>query len=107
MEKISKIVLAICLMFLLSACTKGYVKTEKELKQPINCATAKGDIRALEAEKTHVAEEIENGVLMIHPASLVIGLVTGTEDERFRVATGEYNDMIDKKIAEIKRECGL
>jgi len=31
------------------------------------------------------------------------GLWSGAE----QVATGEYNDAIDKKIAEIKRKCGV
>jgi hypothetical protein len=33
--------------------------------------------------------------------------VTGTEKEKVEVATGEYNKMIDKRIAEIKETCGI
>ena len=82
-------------------------KVEKEMKQPINCAHAEGDIRVLQSEKAHVASEIANGVTAIIPASLVMGIITGTEKEKIRIATGEYNKAIDKRIAEIKSQCGV
>lgn len=106
MKKISKITLFISLAIFLSACAMGQKKVEKELKAPINCATAEGDIRALESEKAHVAEQIADGVMAIVPIGLVVGVATGTEGTKMRVATGEYNKMIDKKIAEIKSQCG-
>jgi hypothetical protein len=39
------------------------------------------------------------------PAGAVIGIVTLTEVDKFKVATDEYNKAIDKKIAEIKAQC--
>ena len=77
------------------------------MKQPISCTHAEGNIRALQYEKTHTADQIAAGVQAIVPASLVIGLVTGTEGTNARVATGEYNKRIDERIAEMKRTCGL
>ena len=47
------------------------------------------------------------GVTSIYPAGLVLGLLTGTEGTKIQVATGEYNTMLDKKIAEIQSTCGL
>ena len=44
---------------------------------------------------------------MVAPVGLVVGILTGTTDTKFRVTTGEYNNMLDKRIAEIKRTCGL
>jgi len=107
MKRISRITLVIFLAISLSACARGYKKTETELKEPINCATAEGDIRALENEKAHVAEQVAMGVTSIIPIGLVVGIVTGTAGTKFRVATGEYDKMIDEKIAEIKSECGI
>ena len=97
------------MVLLLPACALKDKKVEKELKQdlPINCATAEGDIRMLQHEKAHVAQQVIVGVTAIVPASLVIGLVTGTETEKIRVATGDYNKAIDKRIAEIKSQCGV
>ena len=47
------------------------------------------------------------GVTAIVPAGIVVGTVTGQEVTNAKVATGSYNKMLDDKIAEIKRECGL
>ena len=107
MKKASMILLALILSISLSACAGKYKKAEKQMKQPINCATAEGDIRILESEKAHVAEQIAMGVTAIFPAGIVLGILTGTEDEKIKVAVGEYDKMIDERIAEIKRECGL
>ena len=108
MKKAIMTALAICLMISLTACAaKEQKKVEQELKQPINCATAEGDLRSLEHEKTHVTQQIAEGVTAIVPVGLVVGLATGTEKEKLKVSTGEYNKMIDKKIAEIKETCGI
>jgi len=84
-----------------------FQKTEQDVAQPVNCATAEGDIRVLENEKAHVEQEMANGVFAFVPAAIVVGLATGTEDERLEIAGGEYNAKIDAKIAEIKTACGL
>ena len=108
MKKMNKVILLGCVVMLMPACgTFKAKKVEKEMKQPINCATAEGDIRVLQGEKAHVASEVANGVTAIIPASLVIGLVTLTEGEKVRIATGEYNKAIDKRIADIKAQCGV
>ena len=108
MKKAMMTALAICLMISLMACAASkQKKVEQEMKQPINCATGEGDIRTLEHEKAHTAQQIAEGVTALVPASIVVGLVTGTEGEKLRVATGEYDKMIDKRIAEIKEKCGI
>lgn len=68
-------------------------------KQPLNCATAEGDIRALEHEKGHVAQRTEEGVTSIVPVSLVVGLASGEEKTKMEVATGDYKKMIDERLA--------
>ena len=108
MKKMNKIILLGCVVMLMPACGAFKAKkVEKGMKQPINCATAEGDIRVLQNEKAHVASEVANGVTAIIPASLVMGIITGTEKEKIRIATGEYNKAIDKRIAEIKSQCGV
>ena len=47
------------------------------------------------------------GVTAIVPAGLVVGLVTFTEGTKIKVATGEYNKALDKKIAQIQSTCGV
>lgn len=95
-------------MLLATGCAMKLKKEEKAAEQmPVNCATAEGDIRVLKGEKAHVAERIAMGVTAIYPASLVVGLLTGTEGTKIQVATGEYNKTLDAKIAEIQSTCGV
>ena len=88
-------------------CTGKTAAGQRELKQPVNCATAEGDIRVLQNEKVHVAEQIAVGVTAVVPAGAALGILTGTEDDKLEVAVGEYDKQLDAKIAEIKRTCGI
>jgi hypothetical protein len=94
---------------LVVACAAQFKQQEQALQQPIkiNCATAEGDIRVLQNEKAHVAQQIAMGVTAIAPAGLVMGVLMGTEQTKLQVATGDYNNMIDQRIADIKMTCGL
>lgn len=100
----SLLVLVVC-----AGCAFEQRKVEKQLRDPsaVNCATAQGDIRMLQGEKANVLQRIAEGATAIYPAGLVVGLATGTEGTKFQVAAGDYNDMIDRRIAEIKSDCGL
>lgn len=96
---------------LASACAMEQKKVEKELassaSSPVNCATADGDLRLLQSEKANVAERIAEGATAIYPAGLVLGLVTGTETTKIKVAIGDYDKQIDQRIAEIQTKCGI
>lgn len=91
----------------IAGCAMQAKQTEQSLKQPVNCDTSEGDIRALESEKKNAAEQAAAGVGSIVPAGLVSGILTGTAGTKKRIATGEYNAAIEKRIAEIKATCGL
>jgi len=91
-----------------TGCAAQFKSEEQSAKtMPINCATAQGDLRVLQSEKANVVQQVAMGVTMIYPASAVLSILTGVEDTKYQVATGEYNAAIDKKISEIKRTCGL
>ena len=105
--KTAFVAFSICTFVLGAACAPISNQAKEDLAQPVDCRTAEGDIRVLEHEKAHVAEEAANGVMAVAPAGAVLGIVTGTEGDKLRVATGDYNRKIDSKIAEIKRTCGL
>lgn len=94
---------------LFAACAFQQKQVEQQLAKPapINCQTAAGDIRLLQSEKAHVVQQIAEGATAIYPASLVVGLITGTEGTKLDVAIGDYNKKIDARIAEIKQTCGL
>lgn len=102
----TKLALA-CLVTLAAGCASPITKQDQaSLAQPINCSTSVGDIRVLQSEKANVTKEISAGVTSIVPISLVVNTVKGTEKANAQVATGEYNKMIDNKIAAIKAQCG-
>jgi len=109
MKKATLTIVAVFLSAILTSCAsqKMVKQGEADVKKPINCATAEGDIRALNSEKTHASQQLADGVMAIVPAALVVGVVTGTEGSKAKVATGDYNKMIDAKIAEIKTQCGM
>ncbi len=91
----------------IAGCAAPISKEAKQsLKKPVNCATAEGDLRVLENEKAHAGNQAVAGVSAIAPIGLVAGLVSGTEGDRIKVATGEYQKHIETKIAEIKKTCG-
>jgi hypothetical protein len=82
-------------------------KGDADAKKSVNCATAEGDIRVLKSEKVHASQQMAAGVTAILPVGLVVNVAKGTEGSQAKVATGDYNKMLDNKIAEIKRECGV
>ncbi len=92
---------------MMAACSPISKEAKQQLAKPVNCATAEGDLRVLETEKTHVGNQVFQGVSAIAPIGLVTGILTGTEGDKIKVATGEYNTQIEAKIAEIKRTCKL
>jgi outer membrane murein-binding lipoprotein Lpp len=100
--------ITIGLLLVLAGCSSPISKQAKEdLAKPVSCGNAKADIRSLNAEKAHVGSQTAAGVKAIIPISLVVNVASGTEGDQAKIASGEYNKMIDKKIAEIKSECGM
>ncbi len=80
--------------------------TEAE-RHPVNCATAEGDLRAIEAEKKHAEDKQLESVAAITPAGALLGLVTGTEHKRLQMLSGDYVKQLDARAAEIKETCNL
>ena len=109
MQKTIMAILAIfiCTVFTSCASQKKIDKGMRDVKKPINCAYAEGDIRTLQSEKTHASEQLATGITTIVPVGLVMSVAEGETGTKVKVATGDYNDMLDKKIAEIKMKCGI
>ena len=103
------IIAALLGMLLVGGCAMSQKKVEHTLENPapVNCATAEGDVRVLQGEKAHVAERVAEGVTALTPAGAALGILTWTEPTKLRVATGKYNEMIDKRITQIQEECGI
>jgi hypothetical protein len=83
------------------------VEQQLSTPAPINCRTAPGDLRVLQAEKANVVQRMAEGASAIAPAGIVLGILTGTETTKLQVATGEHNQMIDQRIMQIEQTCGI
>jgi hypothetical protein len=101
--------IALGVLTLSAGCAFQQKKVEQQLANPvqISCATAHGDIRMLQQEKANVVQRMAEGATAIYPGSLVVGVLTGVEDTKIQVATGDYNNKIDERIAQIKQTCGI
>jgi hypothetical protein len=96
------------LVVLISACKGPNVQeVQQQEAAPVNCATAEGDLRVLQSEKVSTAKQIADGVTAITPVGLVVGTASGQEKGKLQIASGDYNKMIDQKIAQIKSTCGI
>lgn len=73
----------------------------------VDCSTAQDDLAHLNHEKLSTTERMGKGVEAIFPISLVVHTAKGTEAKTMKMATGDYNDKIDARIAEIKAACGV
>jgi hypothetical protein len=82
-------------------------EVQQQEAAPVNCATAEGDLRTLQSEKVSTAKQIADGVSAIAPIGLVANAATGQERGKVMIASGDYNKMIDQKIAQIKSTCGI
>lgn len=105
--KLGMATLAGACLILAAGCSPVSKQAEADMKNPVNCHTAQGDLRVLKAEKANLAKEIGEGVTAVFPIGLVAHLVEGNEKETWQVATGDYNKMLDKRIAEIKSTCHI
>ncbi len=111
MKKFKMVIALCCIAAFLPACGLKMQKKVEHIEavqnNPVNCETAEADIKVLEDEKTNVAQQVVAGVTAVIPVSLVIGILTLTEDDKIEIAVGHYNKLIDTRIAKIKADCGL
>lgn len=76
-------------------------------RHPVNCATAEGDLRAIASEKKHAQDQQVESVVSILPAGALLGLVTGTENKRLEMLSGDYVKQLDERAAEIRATCNV
>ncbi|NRA04127.1 MAG: hypothetical protein HRU00_16150 [Myxococcales bacterium] len=96
-----------CLVFLLVGCQAIPKEAKDQLSKPVECETSEQDIKALNAHRTSGGQRVVQGVTAVIPISAVIGILSGGEGDKIRVASGAHNQSIDEKIAEIRETCGL
>jgi hypothetical protein len=74
---------------------------------PINCATAEGDIRAMNAEIKHAQDQKLRNIAAIAPAGALLGIIKGDENERLQMLSGEYEKKLNARIAATKAQCHI
>lgn len=104
MRKNSILTAVLCVISISAGSVKAETKPDRH---PVNCATAEGDLRAIAAEKKHAQDQQVESVVSILPAGALLGLVTGTEDKRLSMLSGDYVKALDERAAEIKSTCGV
>ncbi|MFA3918593.1 hypothetical protein [Ruegeria hyattellae] len=92
-------------ILLTSACSMQPLKNPST--KPVNCATAEGDLRALNSEQKYAQSQELISATAITPAGALLGIATDTENEKLEILTGDYQNKLDTRIAEIKAKCKL
>ncbi|MCL6283841.1 hypothetical protein M3P21_09900 [Ruegeria sp. 2012CJ41-6] len=92
-------------ILLTSACSMRPLKDPST--KPVNCATAEGDLRALNSEKKYAQSQELISATAITPAGALLGIATDTENEKLEILSGDYRKKLDTRIAEIKAKCNL
>ncbi len=101
-----KAIPAICFLLVLGLHSPALSETGQKT-HPVNCATAEGDLRALNAEKEHAEQQQLLDVTAITPAGALLGLIKGDEQQKLQMLSGDYVKSLDARIAETKEQCGI
>ena len=106
------VALLIGVVFLASCGSPVSKEAKMQMQKPIDCSDAKEDIATLENEKASVARRVAQGATFVIPVAVVVNIFqegSGSNNvaDRKSVASGDYNEAIDAKIAEIKSTCNL
>ncbi|MFA6350338.1 MAG: hypothetical protein WCY12_05405 [Candidatus Omnitrophota bacterium] len=104
-----KWLLLIVILVFVAGC-RGYTspisgQADYDLHKPIDCSRAREDIGILEQEKAQSSEQLKAGVKMFVPASAARAILHRDYLDRAEVATGEYNQVLEDKIVQIRKIC--
>lgn len=80
-------------------------ETKADLRRPVNCATARQDVKLLEDERASLGKQVLSGVRSVFPIAAVAGILMGDYRDRVQVASGQYNRDLEAKIEQIKKTC--
>jgi hypothetical protein len=72
-----------------------------------DCNHAVAQIALLNQEKAQANERIASGIKTIVPVSAIAHLLRGELKREAKIATGEYNQLLESKIGEIKSDCAV
>jgi len=99
-------ILALATSSLLALGISGACSADQQ--SSVDCSTAQQDISHLQHEKKSTDERKMKGVFAIMPIGIVVNVATGGDkkmDPNKKMQIDEYNQKIDERIAEIKKNC--
>ncbi len=85
---------------LLSACNTP-MKTDDIQNVQATCTNVDDEIATLQKEKEENNRRIKAGITAILPVSAVIHIVRGNYSNNVKLATGEWAEVLDAKLAEL------
>ncbi len=91
-----------CVCLGLAGCATPMAMTDIRAVRP-NCAHIDRQIAALEKEKAENDQRLLAGIQSVAPALAAVNIVAGTYGRNVAIATGEWADAIDAKLAELRR----
>lgn len=93
-------------VFLLTACVTRPSTDEIQKRTP-DCENAEEQLKMLDEEMVETHERIFSGVRSVLPTAAVYTLLVGEYGTNYSIATGDYEEILDAKIIEIKEKCNL
>lgn len=90
-----------------AGCATIAPETTAMLRKPVDCKTARDDIKLLTAARPDGLKQTMTLAQTLSPTGLVVSLVTDDFDNRKRVISGEHGTDIDRRIAQMARTCGF
>lgn len=93
----------------LGACGAPTISNELKylMSKPIDCKQAKEEIALLEAAKPNELKQTATAIMTIEPMGAIGAVVGGDLDNRTRVISGEHGADIDRRVRQMRQECGL
>lgn len=92
---------------LLGACASIPEDEKRLLASPVDCARAPEQIAALQAARPNDLRKLQAVGSTLGVAGLAVGVATNDIANRERIASGEYGEEIDARIALIRETCGV
>lgn len=93
---------------MMSGCASALSKQrvlDAQLSQPLDCANAHQQVAQLESQYVSGSSRVLNGIATVLPTSALINLISGEYVSRVKLASGEFNQKITDRVAEINQYC--
>ena len=99
---------------LVGSCASISQNTIAQIEQPVNCSSAEQDVAYLGEEKAGgLKRTLAFVTALLPPGSFIViirgilGKPRGIWTDKFKVASGSYNQKMEDKIERTQQQCGM